>query len=88
MCCLRGARWLWRLPDSRGRRRCRCPDPLFAAVLEVGEERAERPAVGSAGIVVVAQGVLDAVAGLAAGTLDEGRWPTLGSRYYPSSHHY
>jgi hypothetical protein len=51
-----------------------------AAVLEEGEERAERPAVGFPGIVVVdggAQEVLDAVPRLAAGALDEGRWPPL-----------
>jgi len=53
---------------------------LLAAVLEEGEKRAERPAVGPAGVVVVdggAQEVLDAVAGFAAGALDQGRWPTL-----------
>ena len=41
---------------------------LLAAVLEEGEERAERPAVGFPGVVVVdggAQEVLDAVARLA-----------------------
>jgi hypothetical protein len=46
------------------------------AVLEEGKEGAERPAVGSARVVVVdggAQEVLDAVAGLAAGAFEDGR---------------
>jgi hypothetical protein len=51
-----------------------------AAILEEGEERAEPPAVGPPGVVVVdgcAQEMLDAVARLAAGALDQSRWPTL-----------
>jgi len=51
-----------------------------AAVLQEGKERAERPAVGPPRVVVVnggAQEVLDTVARLASGALDEGRWPTL-----------
>jgi hypothetical protein len=55
-------------------------DALLAAVLEEGKERAQRPAVGSPRIVVVdggAQEVLDAIAGLAAGSLDDGRRPTM-----------
>jgi hypothetical protein len=53
---------------------------LSAAVLKEGEERAQRAAVGPAGVVVVdggAQEVLDAVASLATGAIDQGRWPTL-----------
>ena len=52
---------------------------LLAAVLEVREERAQRPAVSPAGVVVVDRGpqeVLDAVARLAARACNEaGGWP-------------
>jgi len=82
MCCLRVAvesplAWRQIVTNVEG------TDVLYArpaAVLEIGEERAERPAVGPAGVVVVdggAQEVLDAVACLASGALDEGGWPTL-----------
>ena len=57
--------------------------PLFAAVLKEGEQRAQRSAVGPTGIIVVdggAQEVLDAVARLAAGAVDDCRRPTLSWR--------
>jgi hypothetical protein len=62
-------------------------DVLYArptAIFEEGKERAERSAIGPPRIVVVdggAQEVLDAVARLAAGALDDGGRPSLRWRY-------